>query len=135
MLLAGRPCSGKINAKDICTGASNDIERATGIAHDMIKKYGMSERLGPIVYGSSHEEVFLGRDLGTTPNYSEEVAKIIDEEVKAVIGEAFERCEQILGEHMEQLNKVAQYLFVNEKMSGEHFAEFMEHGTVDGVAL
>ena len=133
-LLGGRVAE-KLTQKDICTGASNDIERATGIAHDMIKKYGMSERLGPIVYGSSHEEVFLGRDLGTTPNYSEEVAKIIDEEVKAVIGEAFERCEQILGEHMEQLNKVAQYLFVNEKMSGEHFAEFMEHGTVDGVAL
>lgn len=133
-LLGGRAAE-KLTQKDICTGASNDIERATEIAHNMIKKYGMSERLGPIVYGSAHEEVFLGRDLGTTQNYSDEIAAIIDEEVKALITEAFERCVEILNTHMEQLNKVAQYLFVNEKMTGEQFAEFMEHGTVDGTAL
>jgi len=133
-LLGGRVAE-KLTQKDICTGASNDIERASQIARDMVRKYGMSERLGPVVYGNAHEEVFLGRDLGTSQNYSDEVAAIIDEEVKNIINEAFERSEKILTDNMEKLHKVAGYLFLNEKMSGEQFAEYMENGTVDGAAI
>ena len=105
---------------------------ATKIAKAMVTRYGFSDRLGPIVYGQNESEVFLGRDLGHSRDYSETVAAQIDEEIRAVIDDAYDQCEQILSEHMDQLHKVAQYLFRNEKMSGEEFAKMMEGSDPDG---
>ncbi len=126
-LLGGRVAE-SIAIGDISTGASNDIERATGIARKMVTTYGMSERLGPIVYGTEHDEVFLGRDFAQARNYSENVAAEIDSEMKNVIDEAYEKTRGILQEHRDKLNSVAQYLFANEKMSGEEFEKFFEDG-------
>ncbi|MGN1080736.1 MAG: ATP-dependent zinc metalloprotease FtsH, partial [Acutalibacteraceae bacterium] len=124
-----------LTQKDITSGASSDIERATEIAYNMVKKYGMSDKIGPVVYGSSRNEVFIGRDFGTTINYSEEMACKIDEEVKLIISEEYKHAEQILTDNMAKLHKIAGFLFNNEKMTGDQFAEFMKDGTVDGTAI
>ena len=101
----------------------------------MVTKYGMSDALGPIKYGSDNSEPFLGRDMGHIRNYSEETASKIDAEVKRMIDNAYQQTEDILRQHMDQLHKVAQYLFRNEKMSGEEFAKMMESSetTEDGT--
>ena len=119
-LLGGRVAE-KLVMDDISTGASNDIERASDIARRMVTRYGMSDKLGPIAFGSDHDEVFLGRDFAASKNYSEEVASLIDEEVKRIIDEAYRRCEQMLQEHMDILDRVAAYLLEHETMSGEAF--------------
>lgn len=119
-LLGGRVAE-KLVMDDISTGASNDIERASDIARRMVTRYGMSDKLGPIAFGSDHDEVFLGRDFAASKNYSEEVASLIDEEVKRIIDEAYRRCEQMLREHMDILDRVAAYLLEHETMSGEAF--------------
>ncbi len=119
-LLGGRVAE-KLVMDDISTGASNDIERASDIARRMVTRYGMSDKLGPIAFGSDHDEVFLGRDIAASKNYSEEVASLIDEEVKRIIDEAYRRCEQMLQEHMDILDRVAAYLLEHETMSGEAF--------------
>lgn len=125
VLLGGRVAEALVLG-DISTGASNDIQRATKTATSMVTKYGMSEKLGPICYGSDNEEVFIGRDMGHVKNYSEETASEIDEEVRRIITEGYQKTESILKEHMDKLHKVAQFLFVNEKMSGEEFQKIME---------
>lgn len=125
VLLGGRVAEALILG-DISTGASNDIERATKMATDMVTRYGMSEKLGPICYGSSNNEVFIGRDMGHVKNYSEETASEIDEEVHRIISAGYEKTESILREHVEKLHKVAQFLFVNEKMSAEEFMDVMK---------
>ena len=127
-LLGGRVAE-KIVFDDITTGASNDIERASEIARNMVTKYGMSETLGPITFGSGHNEVFLGKDYGTVRNYSEEIAKDIDEEVRAIISKAYGRCEQVLTEHRNKLDQLAAYLIENEKIDGEAFAAMMKEET------
>ena len=119
-LLGGRVAE-KLVMDDISTGASNDIERASDIARRMVTRYGMSDKLGPIAFGSDHDEVFLGRDFAASKNYSEEVASLIDEEVKRIIDEAYRRCEQMLQEHMDILDRVAAYLLEHGTMSGEAF--------------
>lgn len=119
-LLGGRVAE-KLVMDDISTGASNDIERASDIARRMVTRYGMSDKLGPIAFGSDHDEVFLGRDFAASKNYSEEVASLIDEEVKRIIDEAYRRCEQMLQGHMDILDRVAAYLLEHETMSGEAF--------------
>lgn len=124
-LLGGRVAE-KIVFDDITTGASNDIERASEMARNMVTKYGMSENLGPITFGSGHNEVFLGKDYGTVRNYSEEIAKDIDEEVHAIINRAYHRCEELLTTHRNKLEELAQYLILNEKIDGEGFARLME---------
>ena len=128
-LLGGRVAE-SIAIGDISTGASNDIERATVIARKMVTTYGMSEKLGPIVYGKEHEEVFLGRDFAQARNYSENVAAEIDSEMKNIIDEAYEKTRSILQDKREKLNEIAQYLFANEKMSGEEFEKFFQDGTM-----
>ena len=128
VLLGGRVAEALV-LDDISTGASNDIERATQTAHAMVTKYGMSDTLGPIKYGSDNSEPFLGRDMGHIRNYSEETASKIDAEVKRMIDNAYQQTEDILNLHMDQLHQVAQYLFRNEKMSGEEFARMMESGS------
>ena len=119
-LLGGRVAEALI-LNDISTGASNDIERATGIARSMVTKYGMSEKLGAIMYGSDQGEVFLGRDLAQSKDYSEETAKLIDEETKRIIDIAYERAKNTLTEHIDKLHAVAQVLLEKEKIDGEEF--------------
>ncbi len=124
VLLGGRVAEAIILG-DISTGASNDIERATKIAFAMVTQYGMSDALGPIQYGSNNGEVFLGKEFGHSKTYSEETASKIDAEVKALVTEGYNKTESLLREHIDQLHKVAQFLYLNEKMSGEEFADMM----------
>lgn len=128
VLLGGRVAEALV-LHDISTGASNDIERATATARAMITKYGMSENLGPIKYGTDNSEPFLGRDMGHVRDYSEETASEIDAELRRMIHEAYEKTENILNEHMDKLHEVAKFLFEHEKMSGAEFAEIMERKT------
>ena len=121
-LLGGRVAE-SIFLDDISTGASNDIERATGIATKMVTKYGMSDKLGPIAFGSDHDEVFLGRDFGTQKNYSENVAFEIDQEIKKIIDSAYNKAKEILQKNSEKVHLIAQKLMETEKLSGEEFRE------------
>ncbi len=120
-LLGGRVAEALI-LNDISTGASNDIERASKIARDMVTKYGMSERIGSIMYGSGQEEVFLGRDFAQSKNYSEETAGIIDEEIKKIIDKAYNTAKKILSENVDKLHTVAGILIEKEKIDGDEFA-------------
>ena len=124
-LLGGRIAE-KLVLDDISTGASNDLERATKIAKAMVTSYGFSDLLGPIVYGQNENEVFLGRDFGHTRDYSETVAAQIDEEIRAVIDSGYDQCESILTEHMDQLHKVAEFLYEFEKINGADFDRLMK---------
>ncbi len=124
-LLGGRVAEALVLG-DISTGASNDIQRATEIARNMIMKYGMSDKLGPIAFTSEDNEVFLGKNYSQVRNYSESVASEIDAEVENIITNAYKRTEAILTEHMDKLHLIAKELFLNEKMSGEDFVKFME---------
>ena len=119
-LLGGRVAEAII-LNDISTGASNDIERASQIARNMVTKYGMSDRVGTIMFGGGQGEVFLGRDFAQTKDYSEETAGIIDEEIKTIIDKAYNRAKQILTEHVDKLHAVAQVLLEKEKIEGEEF--------------
>ncbi len=121
-LLGGRVAE-QLVLNDISTGASNDIERASKIAREMVMKYGMSDKLGPISFGSTQEEVFLGKEMTTSRNYSEKVAYEIDEEVKDIITRAYTYAERILKENIDKLHKVAEKLIEKEKISGEEFDE------------
>ncbi len=123
-LLGGRVAE-ELVLGDISTGASNDIERASKIARDMVTKYGMSERLGTITFGSGQEEVFLGRDFATQKNFSEETSGIIDEEVKRIIDTAYNAAKQILSENIQKLHAVANVLLEKEKIDGEEFQNIM----------
>ena len=123
-LLGGRAAE-QLVLEDISTGASNDIQRATAIARDMVSKYGMSRRLGTVSYGSDGE-VFIGRDYEKSKSYSEKVAGDIDEEVKAIIDQAYERCIQLLQENMDKLQKVADNLLQNETMDRATFETIMK---------
>lgn len=119
-LLGGRVAEHLI-LDDISTGASNDIERATKIARNMVTKYGMSERIGTITLGQNQEEVFLGRDIAQSKEYSEETAAMIDEEVKSIVDFAYKKAEEILREHVDKLHSVAGVLLEKEKIDGEEF--------------
>ncbi len=121
-LLGGRVAESLI-LNDISTGASNDIERATAIARNMVTKYGMSERLGTITLGSDQDEVFLGRDIAHAKNYSEETAGIVDEEIKRIIDNAYNKARQILTEHVDKLHAVAGVLLEKEKIEADEFEE------------
>ncbi len=125
VLLGGRVAESLVFG-DITTGASNDIERASETARNMVTKYGMSDELGPIAFGTGHDEVFLGRDYSNVRNYSEHVASKIDDVVKNIITDAYARCESILKEHSDQLDEVAEYLIRNEKIGEKDFAALME---------
>lgn len=124
MLLGGRVAE-ELVLDDICTGASNDIERATSTARNMITKYGFSKKLGTVVYGSDNDEVFLGKDYGHTRNYSESVAAQIDEEVKLIIEKAYSDCAEILKNNIDKLHFVAKYLLKFEKIDGAEFEKIM----------
>ncbi|MCL2539614.1 MAG: ATP-dependent zinc metalloprotease FtsH [Oscillospiraceae bacterium] len=127
--LGGRVAE-RIALDDVSTGASNDLERATSIARAMVTKYGFSDRIGPIVYDSESNQVFLGRDFTQSRNYSEKVASDIDSEVRNIIDNAYEACKKILEDNMEMLNTVADALLEFEKIDGETFKKLMESKTV-----
>ena len=124
-LLGGRVAE-EIVIKDISTGASNDIERATAIAKSMITKYGMNERLGTVTYGSESQEVFLGRDLAQEKTYSEETAAIIDEEIKKMISKSYQRAKELLEQNMDKLDAVATVLIEKEKITEEEFNQVFD---------
>lgn len=124
VLLGGRVAE-KLILDDISTGASNDLERATSTARNMVTRYGFSDNLGPVVYGQGDHEVFLGRDYANTPSYSDNVAAEIDNEIRTLIESAFTDAEKILNEHMDKLHVVAKYLMKYEKVDGATFEKLM----------
>ena len=124
-LLGGRVAE-ELVIKDISTGASNDIERATAIAKSMITKYGMNERLGTVTYGSESQEVFLGRDLAQEKTYSEETAAIIDEEIKKIISTSYQRAKELLEQNIDKLDAVATVLIEKEKITEEEFNQVFD---------
>ena len=123
-LLGGRVAEQKV-LDDISTGASNDLERATAIARSMVTRYGFSDKLGPVVYGSQ-SEVFLGRDFTQSRNYSEQIATDIDVEIRNIVEECYDRCSTILDEHMDKLHEVAERLMAVEKIEGDEFQRIMK---------
>ena len=124
-LLGGRVAE-QLVLDDISTGASNDLERATDTARSMVTRYGFSERMGPVVYGTDPGETFLGRDFGQGKGYSENTAAEIDNEIRDIMDEAYETARRILTEHMDQLHRVAGVLMEKEKISGEEFVKLMQ---------
>ena len=124
MLLGGRVAE-ELFIDDICTGASNDIERATSTARNMVTKYGFSKKIGTVVYGSDNDEVFLGKDYGHTRNYSEAVAAQIDEEIRSIIEKAYSDCTEILKANEEKMHFLAKYLLKFEKIDGDDFEKLM----------
>ncbi|MBR6533297.1 MAG: ATP-dependent zinc metalloprotease FtsH [Clostridia bacterium] len=125
-LLGGRAAE-QLTQDDICTGASNDIERATELARAIVTRYGMSEKLGLVAYGNDQSEVFLGRDFSSTPNYSEKTAAKIDEEIENIVMTQYEKALSILNNAMPKLHETAKALFENEKITGEEFVNIMEN--------
>ena len=127
MSLGGRIAE-ELIMDDISTGASGDIQQATQIARGMVTRYGMSDRLGTVLYGSGHSEVFLGRDYGTGKEYSEQTASVIDEEIQRIVKECYADAKAILSEHIDKLHFVAQYLLTHETMDGDQFNAAMQDG-------
>ena len=123
-LLGGRVAE-ELFLQDISTGASNDIDRASKLARDMVSRYGMCEKLGAVSY-TGGTELFIGRDYEKTKSYSEKVAGIIDDEVKAIVDKAYQQCKEILSRDSDKLKQIAQYVLANETMSGEQFAQCMQ---------
>ncbi len=123
-LLGGRAAE-QLTQDDICTGASNDIQRATELARKMVTKFGMSDRLGLVTYGDDNNEVFLGRDFSSTPNYSEKTSAAIDEEIENVVMSQYKKALELLESAMPKLHELAKILFEREKISGEEFREMM----------
>lgn len=117
---------------DISTGASSDIQNITSIARNMVTKYGMSEKLGPVLYGSEHssDEVFLGRDFSSGDNLSEKTMAEIDDEIRNIIDKAYKQCEEYLKDHIDKLHLVAGYLLHNESMDGDQFKAAMESDSI-----
>ena len=125
VLLGGRVAEALV-LDDISTGASNDIERATKIARAMVTKYGMSDKLGPITYGTDDSNPFLGKEMGHISNYSERTASEIDEEIQTIISTAYAKTEKILKDHMDELHRLAGVLFEKEKVDGVEFQQVMD---------
>ena len=125
MMMGGR-AGEAVALDDICTGASNDIERATKLAKNMVTRWGLSEALGPVAYGSENDEVFIGRDLGHVRDYSEEVASRIDTEVRRIVEEGYERALSILREHRDEHTRLAEFLLEYERVNEEEFLQIMK---------
>jgi cell division protease FtsH len=126
MMLGGRAAE-ELVFNEITTGAANDLERATGMSRQMITRFGMSEKLGPRVFGSDPRQPFLGRELGSEPSYSEEMAQEIDEEIYRLIGEAHQRAAKVLLEHQQALHEIAAILIEHETIDREQFERLL-HG-------
>ncbi len=134
MLLGGRVAE-ELFIEDICTGASNDIERATKTARNMVTRYGFSKKLGTVVYGSDNDEVFLGKDYGHTRNYSEAIAAQIDEEIRQIIETAYNDCTEILKKNAEKMHFLAKYLLKFEKIDGADFDKLMKGEMTEDVFI
>ncbi len=132
VLLGGRVAE-SLALDDISTGASNDLERATKIAKSMVTKYGMSEKLGARTFGEQSGEVFLGLEAGHSADYSQETAALIDREIHRIIDECYQRCKEILTEHMDSLTKVAELLLEKEKIEGDEFDAIFMSGDSEAV--
>lgn len=130
VLLGGRVAEALILG-DISTGASNDIERATDLARDMVTRYGMSDLVGPVSYSSGNHEIFLGRDYNNMRNYSETVASEIDSEINRIVKESYAKCEAILKANTDKLHELAKYLIKHEKIDAADFEKLMK-GTLEG---
>ena len=134
--LGGRVAE-QIILDDISTGAASDIQKATSIARNMVTRYGMSEKLGTVLYGSEHssDEVFLGRDFSSGKNYSEKTAADIDDEIRSIISSCYDKCKSILTEHVDKLHFIAEFLLKNESMDEEQFraAMEMENPTIESI--
>ncbi|GAA3730201.1 ATP-dependent zinc metalloprotease FtsH [Salinicoccus jeotgali] len=126
-LLGGR-VSEEISFGEVSTGAHNDFQRSTGIARSMVTEYGMSEKLGPLQFGDSNGQVFLGKDMQSDPNYSDDIAYEIDQEMQRIVKTQYERCRQILTEHQEQLNLIAETLLTEETLDREQIEGLFYHG-------
>ena len=126
IVLLGGMAAEKLIFNDVSTGASSDLQRATSIARSMVTRYGMSDTIGPVVYDSGDDEIFIGRDMGHVKNYSETTASKIDEEVNKIITDCFSRTEKILSDNIEKLHEVASFLIENEKMNEEQFYNVMD---------
>ena len=125
-LLAGRAAE-QLTQPDVCTGASNDIERATSLARDIVTRFGMSDKLGLVAYGKNEDQVFLGRDISSTPNYSQKTAAIIDEEIESIVMAQYQKAIKILTDATAKLHDTAKLLFEKEKISGDEFRALMEN--------
>ena len=135
MALGGRVAE-ELIMDDISTGASNDLERVTSTARAMVTKYGMSEKMGPMVYGDSDDEVFLGNSITTKKNYSEEIAYEIDKEVRQIVENAYAECKRILNENMDKLHYVAKGLLLYETLDADKFIQaFNEELSLDEKAV
>lgn len=126
-LLGGR-VSEEVNFGEVSTGAHNDFQRSTGIARSMVVEYGMSDKLGPLQFGDSNGQVFLGKDMQSDPNYSDAIAYEIDQEMQNIVKTQYERCRQILTEHQEQLTLIAETLLVEETLDREQIEGLFYHG-------
>jgi cell division protease FtsH len=124
MTLGGRAAE-ELVFHEVTTGAANDLEKVTQTAKHMIMRYGMSEKLGPRVLGRNHDMPFLGRDMGAEPDYSEEIAREIDDEIRRVIEEAHERALMVLREHMDDLNRISELLIERETIDKDQFERLL----------
>ncbi len=127
--LGGRTAE-KLVLDDISTGASNDIERATNLARQMVTKYGMSDVIGPINYGSDNNEVFIGRDFAQSKNYSEKISAEIDDEVRKIINFCYDKCQALISQNLDKLENVAQVLMEREQISGDEFETVFNGGSL-----
>ena len=128
-VLGGRVAEALV-LKEISSGASNDLQRATSLARQMICEYGMSPELGPMTFGHRQDQVFLGRDIGRDKDYSEEVAAKIDKEIRKFIDEAYQKTESLLNENMDKLHLIADALIERETLEGEEIDQLMKYGKI-----
>jgi cell division protease FtsH len=124
MTLGGRAAE-ELVFHEVTTGAANDIEKVTATAKHMVMRYGMSEKLGPRMLGRNHDMPFLGRDMGSEPDYSEEIAREIDDEIRRVIEEAHDRARKVLAEHMEELHTLSELLIERETIDKDQFERLL----------
>jgi cell division protease FtsH len=124
MTLGGRAAE-ELVFHEVTTGAANDLEKVTATAKHMIMRYGMSEKLGPRVLGRNHDMPFLGRDMGAEPDYSEEIAREIDDEIRRVIEEAHERAVNVLRQHIDELHRITELLIERETIDKDHFERLL----------
>ena len=133
-LLGGRVAE-KLVLDDISSGASNDIERASKIARQMVTKYGMSDAIGPINYGSDSNEVFIGRDFAHSKNFSEKVAAEIDDEVRKIINDCYNKCLELIKNNLDKLEHIAKVLLDREEISGEEFEIVFNGGNLPEISF
>jgi cell division protease FtsH len=132
MTLGGRAAE-ELVFHEVTTGAANDLEKVTATSKAMIMRYGMSEKLGPRVLGRNHDMPFLGRDMGAEPDYSEEIAREIDDEIRRVIEEAHERARKVLQEHMEELHQISGLLIERETIDKDQFERLLAGESPESV--